>query len=98
MRKSNQQVTSTTTRTFARRLFLTNRRGHMAALLILGILVASVAAISIVSAAPEKAGEKKPSASALTLKTQAEPGHREREEKERGERAFAQEQGNLNVS
>src|SRR3954463_2732167 len=96
MRKTKSQTTSTST--LARRIALSSRRGRMAALFILVILVASVAAISIVSAAPEKAGEKEPRASALTLKTQAERGHREREEKERGERAFAQEQGNLNVS
>jgi uncharacterized repeat protein (TIGR01451 family) len=94
MRKKTSQITSTDTRTFARRLFLSDRRGRMAALFILAIALTatSVAAISIASGASDKAVKSEQKVPAAVMQSQADPDRREREEERR---AAVQDEGNL---
>ena len=94
MRNKNPRTTSTTTRTFTRKLCSANGRGRVAALFIFAILATAVAALSIASAESKETVEKERNASASSLKTQADPDRREREEKRK---AVVQDQGSLNA-
>ncbi|HVF67048.1 MAG TPA: sialidase family protein, partial [Pyrinomonadaceae bacterium] len=93
MKKNNPRTPSKTAVTDARRLFLSNMRGRVAALFILAIAltVTSVAAISIASASSNKTVGSEQNISAAALKTQADPDRRGREE----EHEAVQNEGDL---